>query len=64
VKRIRVAVPNPDDCLRAERVLNDAGIPFKLMVQKASHLLIEVADRDLRPALDALHQADFTAAHV
>jgi hypothetical protein len=31
MKRIRVAVPNSDDCMRCERALDDAAIPFDLM---------------------------------
>jgi hypothetical protein len=59
-----LGVSSSNDCLRCERVLNDAGIPFKLTVQKDSHLLIHVGDRGLRPALDALHRADFIATDV
>jgi hypothetical protein len=54
-------VTSGDDCFRCERALDDAGIPFKLIVQSDSHLLIDVEDRFLWPALEALHQAGFTA---
>lgn len=64
VKRVRVAVSSSDDCFRVEHILTDAGIPFKLITQADDHLFIDVENQFLRPALDALHQAGFTATGV
>lgn len=45
MKRIRVVVASgDDDAFRCERILNDAGIPFKLILQTDGHLLIDVED--------------------
>lgn len=60
MNQIRVSVSSSDDCFRCERLLDDARIPFKLMVQAGNLLFIGVADRSLRQAFDALHQAGFT----
>jgi hypothetical protein len=61
---VRVAASNSDDCFRVEHILDDAGIPFKLITQADDHLFIDVENQFLWSALDALHQAGFTAAHV
>jgi hypothetical protein len=61
VKRIRVAVPNPDDCMGCERVLDDSAIPFDLMPHPESATgLIYIEDESLPQAVDLLQRAGFT----
>ena len=61
MKRIRVAVPHGDDCLRCERILDDAGIPFDLNQRKGTGtVLIFLEDDFVTPAQDLLEQAGFT----
>lgn len=64
MKQIRVAVTDADDCFRCEGILNGLNIPFRLIVQADSNLLIGLEDRFARPALDGLHQAGFTATDI
>jgi hypothetical protein len=63
VKRIRVAVPNNDDCMRCERMLDDAGFPFDLNQQQdtGKMVLIYLEDESVQKALDLLEQAGFNA---
>jgi hypothetical protein len=60
MKRIRVAVLSSNNFFRVEHILNDARIPFKLIIQADDHLLIDVENQFLQPTLDALHRAGFT----
>ena len=43
---------------RCERILNDASIPFKLILQTDGHLLIDVEDQFLSAAFDVLRLAE------
>jgi hypothetical protein len=62
MKRIRVAVPNDDDCLRCEHILDDAGIPFDLNQRKGTGtVLIYLEDESVQKAFDLLEQAGFSA---
>ena len=57
VKRIRVAVPHDDDCLRCERILDDAAVPFDLNQQRGTGtVLIYLEDELVQKALDLLEQ--------
>jgi hypothetical protein len=61
VKRIRVAVPNPDDCMRCERALDDAAIPFDLMPHpERAVVLIYIEDESVTQAVDLLQRVGFT----
>ena len=62
MKRIRVAVPNDDDCMRCERILDDAAVPFDLNQQQdTGTVLIYLEDESVQKALDLLEQAGFKA---
>jgi hypothetical protein len=50
-----------DECLRCERIFDDAAIPFKLVIEGDNHLLIDIIeDRFLDVTLDLLRRASFT----
>ena len=62
MKRIRVAVPNNDDCMRCERILDDAAVPFDLNQQQDSGtVLIYLEDESVEKTLNLLEQAIFKA---
>jgi hypothetical protein len=61
MKRVRVAVPNPDDCMHCERTLDDAAIPFDLIPHpESAAVLIYIEDESLPGAVDLLQRAGFT----
>ena len=62
MKRIRVAVPNGDDCMRCERLLDDAAVLFDLnQQQNTDTVLIYLEDESVQKALELLEQAGFKA---
>ena len=62
MKRIRVDVPNDGDCMRCERALDDAAIPFDLIPHpESAAVLIYIEDESMPPALDLLQREGFTA---
>jgi hypothetical protein len=48
MKPIRAAVPNDDDCLRYERILDDAGLPFDLNSAAVSGKILSVISQNSR----------------
>ena len=61
MKQIRVAVATLDECLRCERIFDNAAIPFKLVIEGDNRLLIDITeDRFLEVTLDLVRRAGFT----
>jgi hypothetical protein len=61
LKRIRVAVATLAECLRCERIFDNAAIPFKLITQAENYLLIDVEGKFLPVVTDLLERAGFKA---